>query len=481
MNRILLLILSALLLCGNAADAKRSRARQKRSGTTTATSAPPTDKQKQANPRTSSTVKKEKKENEQRMNQARQELRENQKRTSRQINALNSLNGEIRQQTLDIDQLRVTIAALDSLAASLTDSISVLNRDIAALRANYAKSLRDARSSRQKMSTLSLLFSSESFYQAMRRLGYMRQLDKWRENKTQRLRATIDQLNEKKARLAQTKREHAVAVNNLNTQKRELQNKRQRTEQMVAQLRKEGKSLEAELEERKQRAHSLDAELNRIIAEEIRKAEAERLAAERAAAEAEAKRRKEQELVQNSNKTAPAPATGSQPDATKQQPQQKAVDTPEQRELKQKADAQRDLTGSFANNKGNLLFPVSGRYNVVGTFGRSRHSSLSKVEVDNSGVDIEVQPGQNARAVYDGTVSAIFYMEGYHNIIMVRHGEYITIYANIDKPAVKKGDKVKTGQSLGHIYSDPEDDNRTTLHFEVRNEREKLNPLEWVK
>lgn len=486
MKRVLLLLITALLLGAGIADAKSTRTRKKRSSTTTTSTQAPAKKKQEA-PRTSSTVQKEKKENEQRMNQARQELKDNQKRTSRQINALNSLNGEIRQQTADIAQLNQTIAGLDSLAAALTDSITTIGKDIETLRANCAKSLRDARTARQKLSVLSLLFSSESFYQAMRRLEYIRQLERWRASKTEQLRASIELLNQKKERLAQTKREHAVAVNNLNTQKRELQSKRERTEQMVASLRKEGKNLEAELKQRQQRARSLDAELNRIIAEEMRKAEQERLAAERAAAEAaakaaaEAKRKAEQEQAKaktNDGKNKPA---DKPQDLTKQPPEQQVANTPQQRELKEKAAANRDLTGSFANNKGRLLFPVAGRYNVVGMFGRSRHSSLSQVEIDNSGVDIEVQPGQNARAVFGGTVSAIFHMDGYHNIIMVRHGEYITIYANIDRPAVKKGDTVKAGQNLGHIYSDPDDDNRTTLHFEVRNEREKLNPLEWVK
>ena len=490
MKRLILLLLAAALLGSGVADAKRSRTRQKR--TTTSTSAPSRSqsKAKPAPERTSSTVQKEKKENEQRINQARQQLRDNQKRASRQVNALNSLNGEIRQQTADIAKLNTTIAQLDSLSAALSDSITQMGADIETLRANCAKSLRDSRAARQKMSALSLIFSSETFYQAMRRIGYIRQLDRWRESKTEELRESITLLDKKKEELADTKRRHAVAVNNLNTQKRELQAKRERTSQMVAELRKEGKSLEAELRERQKRSRSLDAELNRIIAEEMRRAEQERLAAERAAAEArareeaEAKRRAEQELAQSQGNGQPAPSKPSDmknQDLTKNQPSQQAVATPQQRELKNRADARRDLTGSFAGNKGKLLFPVAGRYNVVGTFGRNRHSTLSHVEIDNSGVDIEVQPGTNARAVFDGTVSAIFYMEGYHNIVMVRHGEYITIYANIDAPAVKKGDKVKAGQNIGHIYSDPDDDNRTLLHFEVRNERDKLNPLDWVK
>lgn len=83
--------------------------------------------------------------------------------------------------------------------------------------------------------------------------------------------------------------------------------------------------------------------------------------------------------------------------------------------------------------------------------------------------------------MFDGTVSYIFRMDGYQNVVMVRHGSYLTVYAHIDGLSVRKGDKVKAGQAIGSIFSDPTNSGRCTLHFEVRNEREKLNPLQWVR
>ena len=83
--------------------------------------------------------------------------------------------------------------------------------------------------------------------------------------------------------------------------------------------------------------------------------------------------------------------------------------------------------------------------------------------------------------MYEGVVSSIFRLDGYHNIVIVRHGQYLTVYAGIDALTVKKGDKVKTGQTLGIVYSNQADDNRTRLHFEIRREKQKLNPAEWVR
>lgn len=78
-------------------------------------------------------------------------------------------------------------------------------------------------------------------------------------------------------------------------------------------------------------------------------------------------------------------------------------------------------------------------------------------------------------------VSSIFRLDGYHSVVILRHGEYLTVYAGIDALAVKKGQSVKAGQTLGSLYSDPDDGGRTSLHFEIRHEKQKLNPVEWVK
>jgi septal ring factor EnvC (AmiA/AmiB activator) len=83
--------------------------------------------------------------------------------------------------------------------------------------------------------------------------------------------------------------------------------------------------------------------------------------------------------------------------------------------------------------------------------------------------------------VFDGTVSSVFFMPGYQNIVIVRHGEYLTVYAGLGSLSISKGSKVKAGSDIGTVYSDPDDGGRTVLHFEVRREREKLNPLDWVR
>lgn len=490
----------ACFACAPEAMARKTKKASTKAQTTERAS---TKKSGASLPRSADAVKAEKKQNEQRIKQAQQQITENRKRTSRQLNALNSLNGQILQQNADIAQLTASIASLDSMARGIADTIKIIEADVEVLRGNYASSLRRRREARQGLSAASLIFSSESFYQALKRIEYIKQLEKWREEKTERLRSGIELLNLKRAGLTDLRKKHAIAVNNLNTGKRRLQEKKKQTEVLVASLKKETAGLEAELRDRQKRARTLDAELDRIIAEEIRRAEAERIAAEKAAAERAAKEKAEAERIakeqaerekaerEKSDKIKPGKDKGDKstpqqptpPDEKKTAPTKPVTPKPDDTEKKfmEKAEAERKLTGSFESNQGKLLFPVSGKYNITGTFGRSRHANLSKIEIENSGIDIETTPGAKARAVFDGTVSSIFYMDGYHNIVMVRHGEYLTVYTNLDNLSVKKGDKVKTGQALGRVFSDTSDDNRTTLHFEVRKERTKLNPLNWVK
>ncbi|MDE6557004.1 MAG: M23 family metallopeptidase, partial [Duncaniella sp.] len=107
------------------------------------------------------------------------------------------------------------------------------------------------------------------------------------------------------------------------------------------------------------------------------------------------------------------------------------------------------------------------------------HPTLPNVETENSGIDIETRPGANVRAVFAGTVSAIFRQDGFNSIVMLRHGNYITVYAGLGSVSVKSGQNVTAGQTLGTVYT-PSGDS-PLLHFEIRREREKLNPQAWVR
>lgn len=142
-------------------------------------------------------------------------------------------------------------------------------------------------------------------------------------------------------------------------------------------------------------------------------------------------------------------------------------------------------SSDFAANKGRLRYPVN-PHNIVRRFGRQQHPVHKQVMTDNAGIDMETSSGATVMSVFDGEVSAIFCPAGYNNVVLVRHGQYLTVYANLGTLAVRTGDKVKAGQSLGTVYVDQSDNGRSILHFEIRNAVNaksvtKENPEVWLR
>jgi septal ring factor EnvC (AmiA/AmiB activator) len=137
-----------------------------------------------------------------------------------------------------------------------------------------------------------------------------------------------------------------------------------------------------------------------------------------------------------------------------------------------------NLSKDFAANKGKLPMPVTGASTIVGNFGTKRHSEWN-VTTNSNGVDIQAERGADIRAVFDGEVSKVFSFPGSNTCVIVRHGDYYTFYANIYDLYVKQGDKVKAGQSLGRIFTDP-DTGVSRMHFQLWQKTTKINPAPWL-
>lgn len=380
----------------------------------------------------------------------------NTRETQLQLNRLSTLSDEISAKRTEIGRMQLGVDSIDRKITQLNDSLGALTGRLESMRENYVKQLRKVQASRGAMNTLSFVFSSESFGRAWQRVRYLKQFDKWRKRRAAQIRLVTDSLNQRKQELDNVHSSRVSAIARLELAQKQLQSKRDETDKIVASLKNEGESLKALLKEKEKRAKALDGELDKLIAEEQRReAQRRKEAAKKAAAS-----KKEQAAAKKAGRT-PPPAKPEPATAI--------------------AEADRKLNGNFESNKGQLLFPVSGRYRVVRGFGRQKHPELEHVETENSGIDVEAVGGGVARAVFEGRVSEIFRQPGYNTIVMVRHGNFLTIYANLSSINVKKGDVVTAGQTIGTIYPDPDEDGRSILHFELRKERTKLNPLQWVK
>lgn len=404
--------------------------------------------------RTQKTVQTERRAATQKIEQAKGKLTANEEQTRRELLNLQAIEGEIRIREDEASRLSAMAATLRRDSKTLADSIAANEVRLKKLRESYARAMRAARRQRQSAGDASFIFSSKSFSQARSRLRYLKELSSWQSGKTEEIGVATVQLTERRGRLDSIHKQLSVSLDSLARVRRVLGEQKHQADAAVSSLKRQNRNLKKVISEQQRLVKQLDDELNRII-----EAEARAAAEARRKAEEEAKKKQQQETASKTPAT-PQKSTGAPAEPVE------PVDR---------------LTAPFEQCKGRLPWPIDSRATITSTFGRHTHETLDRVTVQNNGIDFETTPGASARAVYDGVVSMIIVMEGYQNVVLVRHGEYLTVYAGLSDLRVRKGDSVKAGQLLGTVFSDPADNKRTKLHFEIRHEKTKLDPGQWLR
>ena len=405
--------------------------------------------------RTTKDIRRERQATERKIKDTRRQISSNLDDTRRELNRLTSLEGDMRSNDARIAQLSSKNDSLRKKTKILSDSVELATARVQRLRESRASALRAARRQRQTAgSTSAFLFSSESFRQALRRASYLRDLARWQDSTASSLAREARLLEIRKASLDSTRKVLKANITNLSEERLRLEQNSREAKTVVASLKRQGRNLEKVLKKQQRLAQKLDQELNRLIEEEARRA-AEEARKKKEAEEAARKKQEQEEPTGNDRpakpKAAPTPVEAVKPGIP------------------------------FADMKGKLPLPLDRGATVAVPFGLQTHAEYSKVKMQNNGIDLETEPGASARAVHEGTVSMVIVMEGYHNVVLVRHGEYLTVYAGLDNLAVRKGQHLKAGDRIGSVYVDTTDGNRTRLHFEVRHEKEKLDPALWIK
>jgi septal ring factor EnvC (AmiA/AmiB activator) len=437
--------------------------------------------------RTSSDAKKQRQQTEQQIRSTKGKIQLTEKQINDRLARINRLDAQVGQTTTRISHLQTRLDSIAAASAALSDSIAAAESELGKLRKSYAAAVKASRRNRRETNAVTFLFSSADFRQAYRRLRYLQEYSKWRERKTEQIQTMMTSLGEQRQRLELMQRQTSSLKSNAEGERRKLRADTDSLNTAVKSLQGEKKQLNVALQKQQQTLHQLDAEIDRLIAQEI-EAERRRREAEEAArkkAEAEARKKAEAEAAAaaarkkaSGTSTTPAksttPSKSTTPAATTTPAK---TTTPEAKPT----PAPSVQTGGFAAQKGKLPSPLSHTHVVVRRFGVQRHETLSKVEVSNPGVDLETVLGATARAVYPGVVSAIFVQDSYDHVVLVRHGDYITVYANVASLSVKKGDSVKAGTVIGTIGASSNNPQRGRLHFEIRREKEKYDPLLWLK
>ena len=385
------------------------------------------------------------------------ELKTTKKSALQSLHQLNKLTAEITKHKEVIAALNAEISNINKQERKINETISRLEKDLNAKKEAYAKAIRGIAGRNSGYETLMFVFSSNSLNQSYRRIRYLREYSAWRKKEAIKISEQQAELEKKKAELAKTRSEKNAMLGKRTDAANKLKQKEKSQKEVVEDLKKKEKELQKELNAQRKQAAALNRRIEQLIAEEARKA------AEEARRAAEAAKK-----ATNADKKSGKNASAGE--VRKSQTKGGYAMTKDELEL----------SNSFSQNKGRLPMPLSGKYMIVGHFGQQQHQELKYVQVNSSGIDIQTTPGTTARSVFNGVVTRVFVMPGYNSSVIIRHGNYLTIYSNLSEVFVKAGDKVTTRQSIGRIYSDPEENNRTVLHFQLWKETTKLNPEPWL-
>jgi septal ring factor EnvC (AmiA/AmiB activator) len=358
-------------------------------------------------------------------------LAETKKNKKLSLNQLVTLNKKITVREELISTINGEIRIINNQIYKNNESINGLQNDLAKLKTEYAKMIYYAYKNKDAYSRLMFVFAAKDFEQAFMRLKYLQQYSDYRHKQAEMIAQTKKNLNEKVQELEAKKSDQRVLLTSEKIEKQNLSSEKTEKEQFFSQLQVQESKLKKDLAKKKKDAEKLQQAIQRVIQKELEKMQKE------AATE---------------NKPKP----------------EKLVLTPESQQL----------SNSFLSNKSKLPWPVV-KGIVSEHYGVHPHPLMKNIDINNNGIDISTSTGALTRAVFDGEVKAVVNMPGSGQFILIRHGEFLTIYSNLKDVYVKVGDKVKTKDNIGSIVFDDED-SKTVLHFEIWKGQSKMDPEAWL-
>ncbi len=366
-------------------------------------------------------------------------LKQTQQTKQTSLNKLNILNKQIERRESLINIITGEVTNIQSEMDIQQQQIGKMSDELTKMKDEYAKMIYYAYKNLNSHNRLLFVFSASDFNQAFRRLMYYQQYSVYRRTQAELIRNARMHITQKQRELELIKGEKLTLAQKKELEKLRLTKEREDKDKAVKELSKKEKQLLATLKEKQQAMAKLQKEIENMIASEVKKA------AERA------------RKVEKSN-------TGTK------------METRKTNIMLTHGEVQ--LSNSFASNKGRLPWP-SERGVITGSFGEHAHPVLKYVKVKNNGVDIATEKGSAVRAVFAGKVSRVMSFQNLHNVVIIRHGEYLTVYSNLAEVSVKDGQDVTTKQVIGRVYTNP-DDAKTELHFEIWLGKTIQNPQEWL-
>ncbi len=468
--------------------------------------------------------------------ETRRKIQENDRQVRQNLAELGKLQGDIETTKKQVAATRNQVTTLQNRIGTLEGKIAQGDKEVARMRGEYLKAVKAVRKRKGSNSTLAYIFSSKSFGEARRRMRYLREFSEWRKKQTDEIQKELNVLNQERTALAHSRDMYGKALARNVTAQKQLETQYGKQDAIVVQLKANGSALKTHLAQKQQEANALKGRVAALIAAEQRAAEqreAERLAAEKRAAEQRAaEQRAAEEKAARDRELAMTPKPGKaeeakepakekpketkakeqrkrRPKQPKQQPKQEKTepqknasnsgreyaDARNRRPRSDRADASvssgsssasasgsKPAAGSnFASMRGSLPRPVGGAFNITSRFGPHSLPDLPDVVYDNPGIDAEVSRGATAQAVYAGKVSGVYMIPGFSTVVIVNHGGYYTVYGNLASASVKVGDVVKQGSAVGRVADSEDSPGHGQIHFEVWKNRDKQDPLAWIR
>ncbi|MBT8196777.1 MAG: peptidoglycan DD-metalloendopeptidase family protein [Bacteroidia bacterium] len=350
------------------------------------------------------------------------------------LTQLRTLSKQIRIRDELISTIGKEVKSLSSEIEATNKEMAVLEKDINKMKEDYARLLQVTYRNSNAYHRLMFIFASDDFNQAFRRLRYLKEYNEERKKQAEEIIKKQSTLERKKEDLLLAKKEQESLLSDKKKEQSTIANNKVTEQRIYNKLKKNEKKLKADLAAKKSATKKLDSAIAAIIKKEL---------------EAAKKRAREAGKKNVSGNEALAMGTEA-----------------------------KSLSASFELNMGKLPWPVPSGI-VSGRYGTHPHPVLKNITINNNGIDINTPKGSRARSIFDGEVTSVVNIPGANKAVIIRHGSYLTVYANLTDVTVTRGQKIKLKESIGMVANDI-DNNKAELHFEIWKGTEKQNPSKWL-
>ena len=389
------------------------------------------------------------------------QLSKTQKRVKSGQQNVDYLGALVNNRLKRIHELEEELNKLEDDITRMQKDITRIDSELRLRRQRLKAAIRNARVQRENHDPLVFIFSAKTVSQMYRRARYAREYVVYQHNLSGQVLQKQAELLKAQNRLLEAKSRKSAKLNEIMEQRKSLNEQQMQEKERVAGLKKKESGLKGKVAEQQKQLAALDRKIEEVIAYEIEQA--------RKKAEEEARKKKAAEKKTTTTKTKQPASTSKPKTETKPATTQKSGSC--------LTAADRQLNGTFEQNKGRLPVPITGQYMLGNRFGIYNVPGMKNVQLDNKGTDYVGRPGARARAIFDGVVTSVFQFSGTRNVL-VRHGSYISVYCNLSSTIVQKGQKVRARDILGTVANDGS--GNCMLHFQLRKETTKLNPEAWI-